>query len=60
MKCNVGKTDRIMRIIAGLVIALLGVVFSSWWGIIGIIPLVTGLFAICPVYSLFGINTGAK
>lgn len=60
MKCNVGKTDRILRIIAGLVIALLGVVFSSWWGIIGIIPLVTGLFAICPVYSLFGINTGAK
>lgn len=60
MKCNVGKTDRIIRIIGGLVIALLGVVFSSWWGLIGIIPLVTGLFSICPVYSLFGINTGAK
>ncbi len=49
MKCNVGKTDRIIRIIGGLVIALLGVVFSSWWGLIGIIPLVTGLFSICPV-----------
>jgi hypothetical protein len=59
MKCNVGRTDRIIRIILGLVIALLGVVFNSWWGIIGIIPLVTGLFAICPLYFPFKINTGA-
>jgi hypothetical protein len=60
MKCNVGRTDRILRIISGLVIALLGVIFNSWWGIIGIIPLATGIFAICPVYIPLKLNTGAK
>lgn len=60
MKCNVGRTDRIVRIILGLVIALLGVVFNSWWGLVGMIPLVTGLFAFCPAYFLLNINTGAK
>jgi hypothetical protein len=60
MKCNVGRTDRIVRIVLGLVIALLGVVFNSWWGLIGMIPLVTGLFAICPIYLLLNINTVAK
>ncbi len=59
MKCNVGRTDRIVRIISGLVIAILGVVFNSWWGLIGIVPLVTGLFAFCPSYLPFRINTGA-
>jgi len=59
MKCNVGRTDRIVRIISGLVIAILGVVFNSWWGLIGIVPLATGLFAFCPGYLPFKINTGA-
>lgn len=60
MKCNVGRTDRIVRIVLGLVIALLGVVFNSWFGLIGIIPLVTGLFAICPIYHLLNINTDSN
>jgi hypothetical protein len=59
MKCNVGRTDRIIRIILGLGIAILGVVFDSWWGLIGIVPLVTGIFAFCPSYLPFNINTGA-
>ncbi len=60
MKCNVGKTDRILRIIAGLIIAILGVVFNTWWGLVGLIPLVTGLFAICPAYLLLRINTAGE
>ena len=57
MKHNVGSTDRLLRIILGLIIAILGVVFDSWWGLIGIIPLATGLFKICPLYMPFKFST---
>ena len=38
MICNVGKTDRIVRIILGIAIILLGIYFQSWWGAVGIVP----------------------
>ena len=61
MTTNTGTIDRILRVVAGLVlIALaLGYVpgYQSIWGWIGIIPLVTGLFGTCPVYSVLGLNT---
>lgn len=60
MKSNVGPVDRLIRIIIGLVIAIAGVVFDSWWGLIGIIPLATGLFKICPLYMPFNISTAPK
>ena len=40
MQCNVGKTDKLLRIGAG--IALLGLGASDvigWWGLIGVVPL---------------------
>lgn len=58
MKMNVGKIDRVIRIVLGLV--LLSLVFlgpHTSWGFIGLIPLLTGMIGVCPVYSLFGINT---
>lgn len=60
MKCNVGSIDRLLRIIAGLIIAILGVVFDSWWGLIGLVPLATGLFKWCPLYVPFKISTTKK
>ena len=57
MKCNVGKTDRLIRIIIGLVILVLGYIYSSWWGIIGLVPLLTGLFRWCPAYLPCKIST---
>ena len=60
MKHNVGSIDRLLRIILGLIIAILGVVFDSWWGLIGIIPLATGLFKMCPLYMPFKISTTEK
>ncbi len=57
MNYNVGPTDRLIRIIIGLVIAIVGVIFDSWWGLIGIVPLATGLFKFCPVYAPFKIST---
>lgn len=58
LKSNVGGIDRILRIVAGIVLialTLMGVI--GMWGWIGIVPLATGLFRTCPVYSLLGFNT---
>jgi hypothetical protein len=57
-KTNVGSLDRILRIVVGLVlIALVFVGPETPWGWIGLVPLLTGLFRTCPVYSLFGLDT---
>ena len=57
MKCNVGKTDKISRIILGVVIILVGFYFKSWWGAVGVIPIVTGFIRWCPAYLPFGFST---
>ncbi|MDA3872284.1 MAG: DUF2892 domain-containing protein [Candidatus Marinimicrobia bacterium] len=57
MKCNVGKTDKIIRIILGIVIGVIGIYYKSWWGLIGIIPIITGLISWCPIYMPFKIST---
>jgi sulfite exporter TauE/SafE len=57
MKCNVGKVDRTIRIIAGLAIIGVGVYYNNWWGAIGAVPLITALIGWCPAYSLIGVST---
>jgi hypothetical protein len=60
MSCNVGGIDRILRIVVGL--ALLSLIFlvPTWWGLIGLVPLLTGLFGFCLLYPVVGINTCSK
>jgi hypothetical protein len=58
MEKNEGTLDRVLRILAG--IGLLSIVFvgpQTLWGLIGLIPLLTGIFGFCPVYKLFGLRT---
>lgn len=57
MSNNTGKTDRSIRVILGLIIVILGFYFQSWWGLIGILPLLTAAIGWCPAYSIFGIST---
>ncbi|MBF0659701.1 DUF2892 domain-containing protein [Psychrobacter sp. NG25] len=57
MKMNIGSTERLLRIIAGVVIIGLGMYYGSWWGMIGLVPLLTGLSRFCPLYSMLGMNT---
>lgn len=57
MKANVGGIDRIVRILAGLAILGAGYYFKSWWGLIGIVPLLTATFRFCPAYVPFGLST---
>lgn len=60
MKCNVGKTDKVIRIIIGLAIGAAGYYFKSWWGLVGIVPVFTALINWCPLYLPFGIKTCKK
>lgn len=58
MKANIGNADRVLRIAVGamlIVLALLGQI--GVWGWLGLIPLATGIFRVCPGYALFGIRT---
>lgn len=61
MKRNVGSLDRAIRIILGIVLLALIWIYPDspyrWWGLIGLIPLLTGLFGTCPLYSILGIKT---
>ena len=57
MKRNVGKIDRIIRVLLGLIIIALGIYFNSWWGAIGVIPLLTAAIGWCPLYMPFGLSS---
>jgi hypothetical protein len=54
---NEGNTDRIVRVVLGVAILVLGVVFQTWLGLIAIIPLATAAVGWCPLYSIFGVST---
>lgn len=57
MKCNVGYTDRVIRLVAGIGIAIGGIIFESYWGVIGVVILATAVFCYCPIYALLGLKT---
>lgn len=57
MKNNIGLIDRGTRITAGILMIAAGLVFKSWWGAVGIVPLATAFLRWCPAYTLFGLNT---
>ncbi len=57
MKKNVGSLDRLLRLIVGAVIIVWGVYSESWWGLVGLIPLMTGLLNWCPIYLPFNLST---
>ena len=58
MQKNEGKADRIVRVLMGLGILSLTVVGpKTLWGLVGLVPLLTGLTGICPMYRVFGIKT---
>ena len=57
MKHNVGSVDRAIRVIIGLVILAVGYRHGSWWGLVGLLPILTALVGCCPGYLPFGIST---
>jgi hypothetical protein len=60
MKVNEGTIDRVLRVIAGLVLITLAATGTiGAWGWIGVLPLVTGVVGFCPGYAIFGTSTCA-
>jgi hypothetical protein len=60
MKANVGGFDRILRIVVGVVFLAAVVILDGnarWFGLIGIVPLLTGIFRYCPAYVPFGFTS---
>jgi hypothetical protein len=60
MKANVGSIDRLLRIVLGL--AMLSAIFllddsARWFGLIGLVPLLTATVRVCPLYTVLGIST---
>lgn len=60
MKSNVGSTDRIIRIVIGIGIAIGGIIFESYWGLIGVVILATGVYRFSFIYKLLNITTYKK
>lgn len=57
MKTNVGSLDRVLRLLLSLGVCGAGDHFQSWWGLVGLVPLLTGLVGFCPAYRLLGLKT---
>lgn len=61
MKKNVGGLDRTLRIVVGFVLIVFAITGEvGLWGWIGLIPLATAFFSLCPLYSLLGFSTFKK
>ncbi len=55
---NEHPVDRALRVLIGAV--LLALVFvgpKTLWGLLGVVPLATGLIGSCPLYTLLGLST---
>lgn len=65
MKCNVGGTEMWVRLIAGVILLIVGftVPMSAGWQVIVFllagIALVTGIVRYCPINAMLGLNTCA-
>ena len=60
MKSNVGKSDKVVRIVLGIIIAALGYYYQTWWGLIALVPILTAFMGFCPIYKIVGINTCSR
>ncbi len=61
MKSNIGGTDRVVRIVAGLLVMTILFLFlpgnTRWFSLLALIPVATGFMRFCPLYVPFGLST---
>ena len=58
MSMNEGTLDRTIRIVIGLALLTLTIAGPrTLLGLIGVVPLLTGIVGFCPLYRLVGIRT---
>jgi hypothetical protein len=55
---NEGTVDRLVRVVLGVALLALTIVGpKTLWGLVGFLPLATGVFGTCVLYSIFGLST---
>jgi len=57
MKKNVGRNDRIVRLVLGIAIIVAGVYFRSLFGLVGLAIMIPSLLGSDPLYNVLGIDT---
>lgn len=60
MNANVGRIDKTIRLVLALAFFSLFFILpgdQKWFGLVGLVPLITAFVNWCPLYMLFGINT---
>lgn len=58
MPKNEAGWDRGLRVVVGLALLAMTVVGpQTWWGLVGIVPLLTGTLGYCPLYQLVGLSS---
>ncbi|RMD48485.1 MAG: DUF2892 domain-containing protein [Ignavibacteria bacterium] len=57
MNKNIGSVDRIIRYVVGVAALGLGYYYNSYWGLLGLIPILTATINFCPLYAPFKIST---
>lgn len=60
MHTNMGILDRSIRGILGLAIIITGIIYQSYWGLLGFIPLITSTIGFCPTYRVLNWSTAPK
>ena len=54
MKANVGSYDCAARFVIGCLVLLAANHFHSWWGLLGILPILNAIVSFCPLYAVLG------
>jgi hypothetical protein len=54
---NIAGWERVLRVVVGVVLLALAVVGpQTAWGLLGVLPLITGAMGFCPLYEACGVS----
>lgn len=53
---NIGESERVVRVLIGIAIIAIAIFYNSWWGLLGLEVLATGIFGWSPIYKLSGMS----
>lgn len=57
VEVNIGRTERYGRALVGFVLLVMTLAVPTGWGLLGLYPVITGVFGTDPLYTLFGLKT---
>ena len=58
---NEATIERVVRVVLGAGVLSLTVIGPhTLWGLVGLVPLATGIIGSCPLYTVFGFSTNGS